>query len=101
MKLKKYKTHVTDTNIPQIVLRDSVHLYVAECGAWINEDCQKKADEIICAVNAFPALLENLQYISSAAPDEFLELEDHETVSVYMTVKAIRDIRAAIKQETP
>ena len=47
------------------------------------------------------ALLENLQYISSVALDaakiEFLELDDGEEIEVTMTVKAIRDIRAALE----
>jgi len=46
---------------------------------------------------AAPALLENLQYVSSAAPECYGTLDDHETIEVTMTVKAIKDIRAAIE----
>jgi hypothetical protein len=42
-------------------------------------------------------LVENLQYVSSAAPDCYGTLDDHETIEVTMTVKAIKDIRAALE----
>jgi len=41
-------------------------------------------------------LREALEYVNYAAPVEFLELDDHETIEVTMTVKAIKDIRAAL-----
>jgi uncharacterized coiled-coil protein SlyX len=52
--------------------------------------CRKQAAQIA-------DLVENLQYVSSAAPDCYGTLDDHETIEVTMTVKAIKDIRAALE----
>ena len=69
-----------------------------EAGPWEAVSCNMEADAtlIVRAVNSFDALVEALTYIDGVAPEIRDACADDEHAELVVTIKGLRDIRAAL-----